>query len=146
MQNSDCKLYILFMTKPSLLKRFLVIAIVLKVLATKVFWRFSTKPFVLLLLALSSLVFAQKDFSIYPLTLPLEFGTQFGPLFDQEGYNLEFSPAPMFGNSPTFSMQYVSPNKDVIYSMKFLEPDPSKKYSIYTPETPESTVEVIPNP
>jgi hypothetical protein len=102
------------------------------------------KRLVLLLLALSSLALAQKDFSIYPLPSPLEFGVNIQPLFNQEGYGLEFYPAPMVGNSPTFSMQYVSPNEDVIYSMKFIEPDPAKKYSMYAPEPPEPTLEVVP--
>jgi hypothetical protein len=85
------------------------------------------KGLILVLLLTATVAFAE-DFSIYPLTpAPSEFGTHFHSL---EG--LELPPA-----SPTleaFSMQYVYPSDDVLYSMEFVEPDPNTDFSMYMPE------------
>ncbi len=110
-----------------------------------------TRLALIFLLALSiasvalSIVVAQKDFSIYPLVQTLEFGTQLEPRLSEDGYGLEF-PAPGFEPSPNFSMQYSYPDDAVIYSMRFVEPDPNTDYSAYTPEQPTLDLKVIPNP
>jgi hypothetical protein len=93
------------------------------------------KGFVFLVLITASFTFAQQDFSVYPLTVPLEFGTNLGPLSSENGLEL-----PSF---PQASMQYVYPEQDVIYSMRFVEPDPATEYSMYIPES-TATVEILP--
>lgn len=97
----------------------------------------------LFILIASSLTLAQKDFSIYPLTPQLEFGTKLPPLFNEKGYGLEF-PNLQDLDSPQPSMQYVYPEQGILYSMRFVEPDPTKKYSMYTPEAPDVTLQIIP--
>jgi hypothetical protein len=88
-----------------------------------------------------SIVVAQKDFSIYPMPESLTFGTRPEPL-NQEGY--AFTVPSALPPTPTFSMQYVYPDDAVMYSMRFVEPDPNTDYSLYTPEQPTQTVQLIP--
>jgi hypothetical protein len=82
------------------------------------------KRFAFLLFITASFTLAQKDFSIYPLGKPLEFGVTVPPLLNEGGLEA----------SPQASMQYVYPDQGIIYSMKFVEPDPNTDYSMYFPE------------
>jgi hypothetical protein len=102
--------------------------------------------FVVVLFA-GSYAFAE-DFSIYPLTpAPLEFSTQLElapALQSTKGYALEF---PATTPSPTlelFSIQYVYPDKDVLSSMQFVEPDPATNFSVNTPEDAERIEPALP--